>query len=317
MLKPRLGGIPNGRASRLNNNRIRSRKENLHIMIKTLKTKQFKITAFVLAVVLTLSCVFWNSTKVPALEIDGANVQTFAGSRAIENGKLFGAVDAPAEIGIFITDGSADKYNATNVNWTHDGTSWTADSSILFEGADSNQKISAYYPYAENVTAGSVTVTASEQTDWLVAPATDLTSSNVNLNMTHALTKLVINPSTFGSEVDNTSIAKIEVGGMYASGDLNIADNSWSNLSSPNATLEMKNNELLVIPMASCTSFDVVITMEDNRVFTTTVTCPDGKLEAGTQYNIKLKIGQDVVVLGGITATPWGAPVDGGTLEKN
>ena len=286
-------------------------------MMKTLKTKQFKITAFVLAVVLTLSCVFWNSTKVHALEIDGANVQPFAGSRAIENGKLFGAVDAPAEIGIFITDGSADKYNATNVNWTHDGTSWTADSSILFEGADSNQKISAYYPYAENVTAGSVTVTASEQTDWLVAPATDLTSSNVNLNMTHALTKLVINPSTFGSEVDNTSIEKIEVGGMYASGDLNIADNSWSNLSSPNATLEMKNNELLVIPMASCTSFDVVITMEDNRVFTTTVTCPDGKLEAGTQYNIKLKIGQDVVVLGGITATPWGAPVDGGTLETN
>ena len=57
--------------------------------------------------------------------------------------------------------------------------------------------------------------------------------------------------------------------------------------------------------------------MEDNRVFTTTVTCPDGKLEAGTQYNIKLKIGQDVVVLGGITATPWGAPVDGGTLETN
>lgn len=286
-------------------------------MIKTLKTKQFKITAFVLAVVLTLSCVFWNSTKVHALEIDGANVQTFAGSRALENGKLFGAIDAPAEIGIFITDGSADKYNATNVKWTHNGTSWTADSSILFEGADSNQKISAYYPYTENVTAGSVTVTALEQTDWLVAPTTDLTSSNVNLNMTHALTKLVINPSTFGSEVDNTSIAKIEVGGMYASGDLNIADNSWSNLSEANATLEMKNNEVLVIPMASCASFDVVITMEDNRVFTTTVTCPDGKLEAGTQYNIKLQVGQDVVVLGGITATPWGAPVDGGTLETN
>ena len=266
-----------------------------------------------------MSCVMWNTTKVHAqeLEINNTNVQTFAGSRAIENGKLVGAADAPAEIGIFITDGSADKYNATNVNWTHDGTSWTADSSILFEGADSNQKISAYYPYTENVTAGSVTVTALEQVDWLVATSQELTSSNANLNMTHALTKLVINPSTFGSEVDNTSIAKIEVGGMYASGDLNIADNSWSNLSSPNATLEMKNNELLVIPMASCTSFDVVITMEDNRVFTTTVTCPDGKLEAGTQYNIKLKIGQDVVVLGGITATPWGAPVDGGTLETN
>lgn len=285
-------------------------------MIRTIKTKQFKITAALLALVLTVSCVLWNTTRVHAqeLEINNTNVQTFAGSRAITNGKLVGAADAPAEIGIFITDGSADKYNATNVKWTHNGTSWTADSSILFEGADSNQKISAYYPYTENVTAGSVTVTALEQTDWLVAPATDLTSSNVNLNMIHALTKLVINPSTFGSEVDNTSIAKIEVGGMYATGDLKISDNSWSNLSSANATLEMENNELLVIPMASCTSFDVVITMEDNRVFTTTVTCPDGKLEAGTQYNISLQVGQDKVTIGGITAESW-IPSNGGVLE--
>ena len=284
-------------------------------MIRTIKTKQFKITALVLALVLTVSCVMWSATRVHAqeLEINNTSVQTFAGSRAIENGKLVGAADASVDIGIFVTNGSADKYNATNVKWTHNGTSWTADSSILFEGADSIQKISAYYPYVEGST-GSVTVIASEQTDWLVAPATDLTSSNVNLNMTHALTKLVINPSTFGSEVDNTSIAKIEVGGMYASGDLKISDNSWSNLSSANATLEMKNNELLVIPMASCTSFDVVITMEDNRVFTTTVTCPNGRLEAGTQYNISLQVGQDKVTIGSITASPWGYAA-GGVLE--
>ena len=287
-------------------------------MIRTIKTKQFKITALVLALVLTVSCVLWNTTKVHAqeLEINNTSVQTFAGSRAITNGKLVGAADASVDIGIFVTNGSADKYNATNVKWTHDGTSWTTDSSILFEGADSNQKISAYYPYTENVTTGSVTVIASEQTDWLVAPATDLTSSNVNLNMTHALTKLVINPSTFGSEVDNTSIAKIEVGGMYASGDLKISDNSWSNLSSANATLEMKNNELLVIPMADCESFDVAITMSDGRTFTTTVSLAGSanKLAAGTQYNISLQVGQDKVTIGGITASPWGYAT-GGVLE--
>ena len=286
-------------------------------MIRTIKTKQFKITAALLALVLTVSCIAWSATRVHAqeLEINNTNVQTFAGARAITNGKLVGAADAPAEIGIFITDGSADKYNATNVKWTHDGTSWTADSSILFEGADSNQKISAYYPYVEGST-GSVTVIASEQTDWLVAPATDLTLSNVNLNMTHALTKLVINPSTFGSEVDNTSIAKIEVGGMYASGDLKISDNTWSNLSDANATLKMENNELLVIPMASCTSFDVVITMSDGRTFTTTVSLAgsDNKLAAGTQYNISLQVGQDKVTIGSITASPWGYAT-GGVLE--
>ena len=286
-------------------------------MIRTIKTKQFKITAALLALVLTVSCVAWNATRVHAqeLEINNTSVQTFAGARAITNGKLVGAADASVDIGIFVTNGSADKYNATNVKWTHNGTSWTAASPILYEGADSIQKISAYYPYVEGST-GSVTVIASEQTDWLVAPATDLTSSAVDLQMTHALTKLVINPSTFGSEVDNTSIAKIEVGGMYASGDLKISDNSWSNLSSANATLEMKNNELLVIPMASCTSFDVVITMSDDRTFTTTVSLAgsDNKLAAGTQYNIKLQVGQDKVTLGSITASPWGYAT-GGVLE--
>ena len=286
-------------------------------MIRTIKTKQFKITAFVLALVLTVSCVMWSATRVHAqeLEINNTSVQTFAGSRAITNGKLVGAADASVDIGIFVTNGSADKYNATNVKWTHNGTSWTAASPILYEGADSIQKISAYYPYVEGST-GSVTVIASEQTDWLVATLQDLTSSNVNLNMTHALTKLVINPSTFGSEVDNTSIAKIEVGGMYASGDLKISDNSWSNLSSANATLKMKNNELLVIPMASCTSFDVVITMSDDRTFTTTVDLAtvDNQLESGVQYNIKFQVGQDKVTIGGITAEPW-VPSAGGVLE--
>ena len=286
-------------------------------MIRTIKTKQFKITAALLALVLTVSCVAWNATRVHAqeLEINNTSVQTFAGARAITNGKLVGAADASVDIGIFVTNGSADKYNATNVKWTHNGTSWTAASPILYEGADSIQKISAYYPYVEGST-GSVTVIASEQTDWLVATLQDLTSSNVNLNMTHALTKLVINPSTFGSEVDNTSIAKIEVGGMYASGDLKISDNSWSNLSSANATLKMKNNELLVIPMASCTSFDVVITMSDDRTFTTTVSLAgsNNKLAAGTQYNISLQVGQDKVTIGSITASPWGYAT-GGVLE--
>ena len=167
-------------------------------MIRTIKTKQFKITAALLALVLTVSCVMWSATRVHAqeLEINNTSVQTFAGSRAIENGKLVGAADASVDIGIFVTNGSADKYNATNVKWTNNGSGWTGANRILYEGVRSNQKISAYYPYVEGST-GSVTVIASEQTDWLVAPATDLTSSAVDLQMTHALTKLVINPSTF------------------------------------------------------------------------------------------------------------------------
>ncbi len=284
-------------------------------MIKTIKTKQFKITALVLALVLTVSCVAWNATKVHAqeLEINNTSVQTFAGAKLITNGKLAGTDQEAATMSVFVAGGSADKYNYSNVKWTHGGTSWVSESKMLYEGTGSQQQIYACSPYVDGNTGGIFTVIASEQVDWLVATATDLTSSAVDLQMTHALTKLVLVP-TFGTEVTSQTITSVKVGGMYASGNLSIVDNSWSNLSSANATLEMENNELLVIPMASCTSFDVVITMEDNRVFTTTVTCPNGNLEAGTQYNIKLQVGQDKVTLGGITAESW-IPSTGGVLE--
>lgn len=285
-------------------------------MIRTIKTKQFKITALVLALVLTVSCVMWNTTKVHAqeLEINNTSVQTFAGSRAIENGKLVGTAEGNATMSVFIR-GSGSKYNGTNIKWTHDGSGWDSETDVFYEGANSQQQIYACSPYVDGNT-GIFTVIASEQIDWLVATSKELTSSNVNLKMTHALTKLVINPSTFGSEVDNTSIAKIEVGGMYASGALKISDNSWSNLGTANATLEVKNNELLVIPMENCTSFPITFTMEDGRTFTTTVNLAtvNNKLEAGTQYNIDLQVGQDKVTIGSITASPW-AYAAGGVLE--
>ena len=285
-------------------------------MIRTIKTKQFKITAALLALILTVSCILWNTARVHASEvqIDNANVQTFAGAKLIANGKLAGTDQEAATMSVFVTGGSADKYNYSNVKWMHGGTSWVSESKMLYEGTGSAQKIYACSPYVADANDGVITVTASEQVDRLVATATDLTSGAVDLQMTHALTKLVLVP-TFGTEVTSQTITSVEVGGMYATGDLKISDNSWSNLSEANATLEMTNNEVLVIPMASCASFDVVITMEDNRVFTTTVTCPDGKLEGGTQYNIKLQVGQDKVTIGGITAEPWGSPVDSGMLE--
>ncbi|MBQ9806597.1 MAG: fimbrillin family protein, partial [Clostridia bacterium] len=146
----------------------------------------------------------------------------------------------------------------------------------------------------------------ADQIDWLVATSTDLTSGSVSLNVTHALAKLVIVPS-FGTEITDKNITKIEIGGMYASGNLNIADNTWSDLGTANATLEMTNMELPVIPMAECTEFTVTVTMQDGRVFKTTVSLAavGNKLEVGTQYNVALRVGQDKVTIGDITAAPW------------
>ena len=257
----------------------------------------------------------FDSFKDTPITIASAGVAELTTRVITDDNKLEGITDGEfVDMGVFVTGGSADKYNATNMHWHHNGDHWDCTKTVLFEGASSQQKIYAYYPYVD-ATTGSVTVTASEQKDWLVATATDLTSSVVNLTMTHALTKLVLKP-TFGTELTSQTITSVKVEGMYASGTLNVFDNTWSDLPEANTILAMVNNELLVIPMESCTSLPITITMEDARVFKTTISLATvgNKLEAGTQYNIALQVGQDKVTLGSITASPWGYAT-GGVLE--
>ena len=283
-----------------------------------MKTKYLAIVAVALALV---ACDKNNddfnidNTKDTPITIASAGVAELTTRVITDDNKLEGIMnEESAHMGVFVTGGSADKYNATNMHWQHDGDHWDCTKTVLFEGASSQQKIYAYSPFFFDST-GSIAVNASEQTDWLVATATDLTSSVVNLTMTHALTKLVLKP-TFGTELTSQTITSVKVEGMYASGTLNVSDNTWSDLPEANTILAMANNELLVIPMESCTSLPITITMEDARVFKTTINLAtvENMLEAGVQYNINLQIGQDKVTLGDITASPWGYAT-GGVLE--
>jgi hypothetical protein len=218
-------------------------------------------------------------------------------SRAIYDGVIIGQVDEPVYMGVFIRGGSVDKYNYQNVEYIHNGTSWAGET-MLYEGVGSAQQIYAYYPYVEGTT-GTITVNAAEQIDYLVATPANLASSTVSLTMSHALAKLVLE-ATMGLEAKDETIAKVEVQNMYASGTWTIADNSWSGLSaSPDATLEMTKNEVLVIPMESCSHFPIIITTGTGRVFKTAVSLEKvgNKLVAGAAYTIKLQVGQDKVTL--------------------
>ena len=258
-----------------------------------------------------------DNTKDTPITIASAGVAELTTRVITEEGHLIGAVDENASMSVFVTGGSNAKYNADNVKWVHDGECWRANSQTLFEGTNSKQKICALSPYREDATLeDGVTITADGVTDYLVAASTPVTSNRVSLTMTHALTKLVLN-ATLGTELEGETITEVKVVNMYASGTLNVSDNSWSNLSEAGASLVMRNNEILVIPMASCESFPVVITMESGRVFSANISLAnvDNKLEGGTQYTIKLQIGHDTVTIGDISAASWGTPISGGNLE--
>ena len=258
-----------------------------------------------------------DDLKDTPIAIASAGVNELS-TRVITEGQLIGRMEEPVAMSVWV-EGSANKYNADNVEWVHDGTDWYSNSTMLYEG-ENKQKICALSPYVDGASAEGVTITADGVTDYLVASQTSITSNPVDICMSHALTKLVLQP-TFGNEVTDQTIASVEVGGMYASGTLNIKENSWSDQGEATATLSMNkvngNYEVLVIPMPSCQSFPMVITMKSGRVFKATISLDnvESKLAGGTQYTITLQVGQDTVAIGGITADSWGTPVVGGDLE--
>ena len=311
-------------------------------MIKTLKTKQFKITAFVLAVVLTLSCVFWNSTKVHALEIDGANVQTFN-----LDGSSTSSALTSGSFSLFFNCGTDDdsKFVADCEKWTYTDGKWQFDKTgtdteqLLWKGGNAEVKWIAAYPYrghqyshvADDIIGGMEEEVPADQTDkakwsefdvlWASGTTTD---GSLDINFKHLYTKFSVN-LTYGTEVaDGVTVKSVTIGGTYIVRNFNYASQTWgialSDITDINALgLDTATNgydatyEALIIPQTAAPK--ITIEMSDGRIFATTLTGQE--FVSGTQYNIKLKVGQEVVVLDNITATPWGAPVDGGTLETN
>lgn len=253
-----------------------------------------------------------NLQKDTPLTIASAGVNELS-TRVVIEGQLIGSVDENVSISVWV-EGSAEKYNANNVEWVHNGTDWYSNSTVLYEG-ENKQKICALSPYVENASADGVTITADGVTDYLVASQTLITNNPVNICMSHALVKLVLNP-TLGSEVIGDNIATVEVQNMYTQGTLNVEENNWTNCTGTTA-FTMTNNEILVIPIEGCESFPIVIKMESGRVFSANISLADvdNKLEGGTQYTITLQVGHDTMTIGDISAASWGTPVDGGDLE--
>ena len=253
-----------------------------------------------------------DDLKDTPIAIASAGVNELS-TRVITEGQLIGRMEEPVAMSVWV-EGSANKYNADNVEWVHDGTDWYSNSTMLYEG-ENKQKICALSPYVDGASAEGVTITADGVTDYLVASQTLITSNPVNICMSHALAKLVLNP-TLGTEVTGDNIATVEVQNMYTQGTLNVEVNNWTNCTGTTA-FTLTNNEVLVVPMEGCESFPIVITMESGRVFKATISLAnvDNKLEGGIQYTIKLQIGHDTVTIDDISAASWGTPVEGGDLE--
>ena len=256
----------------------------------------------------------FDSQKDTPLAISSAGVAELTTRAITEDDKLIGSKDEPIAMSVWV-EGTGDKYNANNAKWVHDGGNWYSNNTVLYAG-ENQQKIYALYPYRAGATEdGEIAINATEQADYLIATQNLIDENPIHLTMRHAFAKLSLMP-TFGTEVGGLEIVSIEVKNMYASGTLNIKEDTWTYQGEATATLAMTNHEVLVIPMEVCESFPIVITMNDGRVFKATISLAavDNELKSNSQYKISLQIGQDKVTVGNITAAPWVAE-NGGDLE--
>lgn len=243
------------------------------------------------------------------------------------------------------------QYVADCEKWTYKNGKWQFDETgydnqqLLWKGAGNAIPWIATYPFRdhgynhltgdhggmdEKVPADQTDETKWTENDVLWATGT-ATSSSIEIVFKHLYTKFSVN-LTYGTEVDAThTIESVTVGGTYIVRNFNYASQTWGitlsditdikslALETPNyidANDESKGTynasfEALILPQTAAPK--LTIEMSDGRVFATTLT--EQEFKSGYQYNIKLKVGQDKVVLEGITAAPWGEPVEGGELE--
>ena len=284
-----------------------------------------------------------KDTPITILSAGVADLSTRAGTPA---GTL-----TSGSLSFFFNNESGDaRYEADCEKWTYTDGKWQFDvtgndiQQLLWKGAGNAIPWIAIYPYRddrysyishyangmdEKVPADQTDETKWTEFDILWATGTAM-SSSIEIEFKHLYTKFSVN-LTYGTEVDATqTIESVTVGGTCIVRNFNYAAATWGEttlatdikalaLETPNyidANDESKGRydasfEALILPQPAAPK--LTIKMSDGRVFATTLT---GQVfQSGYQYNIKLKVGQDKVELGGITAAPWGNPVDGGLLE--
>ena len=286
-----------------------------------------------------------KDTPITILSAGVADLSTRAGTPAgtLTSGSLsFFFNNNSGDNGRYVAD--CEKWTYSNGKWQFDETG-TDPQQLLWKGAGNAIPWIATYPYRDdsysyitNDAGGMDEKVPADQTDetkwtefdilWATGTAT---SSSIEIEFKHLYTKFSVN-LTYGTEVDATqTIESVTVGGTCIVRNFNYASQIWGitlsditdikalALETPNyidANDESKGTynasfEALILPQTAAPK--LTIEMSDGRVFATTLT--EQEFKSGYQYNIKLKVGQDKVELGGITAAEWGEPVDGGLLE--
>lgn len=306
-----------------------------------------------------------DNTKDTPITIASAGVAELT-TRAISDDALVGA---GATLGLYVSHAKP-KYKADHELYTYDNiknewgfteTGTNDDTQLLFNGSSFDWI--AYSPYSitagetttnlysattfsvpidgtysggsETMTYGEAYTVDGSQYDLLWGNGTS-TSQTLNLGLSHALTKLTVNITALGTEIEGTpTVSSVTIDGTIPTGMLNLtgattaagvvtiptentvatAEITALKLNDANYKTETEQYvasfEALIIPQTAALTLTVALEGVE-RTFTKTLS--EQAFVSGNHYSITLQVGQDKVTLGGITAAPWETE-NGGSLE--
>lgn len=160
---------------------------------------------------------------------------------------------------------------------------------MIIEKDNSNQKIYAFAPYLDEITNSEVSINIYDQVDFLYSKPTNINSSDFDLLMRHLLSKIVVQ-LTFSDETLslNATVSNIQIKNMYFDAKFNISDGTFNSLSTSNATIDLINNEALLIPIET-SEITLVVTFDSGITKEITVNTPNG-LQQGMSYEISIEV---------------------------
>ena len=236
------------------------------------------------------------------------------------------SLENTVELGVIAYNaGGATTYFA-NTCFAHDGNYWSADKYWPVSG---NLDFILYAPYSEtsvsNTSYSSLVISVDnsdpekEQIDWLYADirydGTEKSTSAINVNLKHALAKIIVNLKADTDEV--VTIKSFTINDTKQTETLTITQNNTNNtidwtdsgeevdwilsgLATGNETLDKstgKTDNCLVIP-SDQTSFTMTYTLEgivdaeeDPILLTHTHTFDDATWQSGRQYTYNVTVG--------------------------
>lgn len=236
-------------------------------------------------------------------------------------------------LGLFITkngDKQESKYLCDNAEFTYKDNTWTCDKTYYWASDDATIKYIAYYPYVETVEnsedygynipwdISNQDADATLDLCYQSAEASNNKDHNIDIELDHVCSKLVVNITNFGDEFgENKNVQGIKLGGLICQDQITISDGSWDG--------QMESGDITMKPVTttegSLHTYEAILIPQTNPV-TLTITVnneeyimnlPRQAFDKGTQYTLNIQVGQDITKAGAITRTPWIETV-GGTI---